>query len=97
MLSSEFQLYATRVRRSDTEFFRIYESYRNDLSDLLQATFERFDFLGEFSPRQLASALIGLSHGLALERAVSTASLPMEVTGMALRALILGAATGRSS
>ncbi len=41
---------------------------------------------------ELASAIIGLSHGLVLERAASKAKLPMEVTGMAIRALLLGAA-----
>lgn len=41
---------------------------------------------------ELASALIGLSHGLALERAASGADLPMAVTGKAVRALLFGAA-----
>ena len=41
---------------------------------------------------ELASAIIGLSRGLALERAASKAKLPMEVTGMAIPALLLGAA-----
>lgn len=91
-LSSEFQLYASRGGRSNAEFVRVYKDYRNKLSSLLEATFARFDFRGELSPRQLASALIGLSHGLALERAASKVSLPMEVTGMAIRALLFGAA-----
>jgi hypothetical protein len=37
-------------------------------------------------------AIVGLSHGLALERAASKAKLPMKVTRMAIRALLLGAA-----
>jgi hypothetical protein len=70
----------------------VYEDFRDRLSALLDAAFKRFDFRGELSARQLASAIIGLSHGLALERAASNAKLPMEVTGMAIRALLLGAA-----
>ena len=92
LLSSEFQLYASRVGRSDSEFSRVYEDYRDRLSALLEEAFQRFNFRGELSARQLASALIGLSHGLALERAASKVNLPMEVTGMAIRALLLGAA-----
>jgi len=46
---------------------------------------------------ELASAIIGLSHGLALERAASKAKLPMEVTGMAIRALLLRAAAKMSA
>lgn len=92
LLSSEFQLYASRAGRSNSEFSRVYEDFRDRLSALLHAAFKRFDFRGELSARQLASAIIGLSHGLALERAASKAKLPMEVTGMAIRALLLGAA-----
>jgi len=92
LLSSEFQLYASRVGRSDSEFARVYEDFRDRLSALLGAAFKRFEFRGELSARQMASAIIGLSHGLALERAASKAKLPMEVTGMAIRALLLGAA-----
>lgn len=92
LLSSEFQLYASRMGRSDSQFARVYEDYRDRLSALLEETFNRFDFRGELNARQLTSALIGLSHGLALERAASNAAVPMEVTGMAIRALLFGAA-----
>ncbi len=78
--------------RADSPFSRVYEDYRNRLSALLEDTFERFEFRGELNARQLTSALIGLSHGLALERAASHAEVPMEVTGMAIRALLFGAA-----
>lgn len=91
LLSSEFQLYATRVGRADSEFSRVYEGYRDRLSILLEDAFRRFDLRGELSARQLASALIGLTQGLALERAASKMALPMEVTGMAIRALLSGA------
>lgn len=97
LLSSEFQLYASRVGRSDSSFSRVYEDYRDRLSALLDEAFRRFDFKGDFDARQLASALIGLSHGLALERAASKVNLPMEVTGMAIRALLLGAAGKRTA
>ena len=93
LLSSEFQLYATRVGRSDSAFAKAYDAYRDRLSALLQEAFERFEFRGELNARHLTSTLIGLSHGLALERAASNQSLPMEVTGMAIRALLLGAAS----
>lgn len=92
LLASEFQLYASRVGRSDSEFSRVYEDFRDRLSGLLDAAFKRFNFRGELSARQLASAIIGLSHGLALERPTSKTNLPMEVTGMAIRALLLRAA-----
>jgi AcrR family transcriptional regulator len=98
LLSSEFQLYASRMGQSESQFSRLYEDYRDRLSALLEETFERFDFRGELNARQLTSALIGLSHGLALERAASGGGVPMEVTGMAIRALLFGAAappTGR--
>ena len=97
LLSSEFQLYASRVGRSDSEFSRVYENFRDRLSVLLDEAFKRFDFRGELNARQLASAIIGLSHGLALERAASKAKLPMEVTGMAIRALLLGAAANNTA
>lgn len=96
LLASEFQLYASRVGRSDSKFSRIYEDFRDRLSGLLDAAFRRFNFRGELSARQLASAIIGLSHGLALERAASKTNLPMEVTGMAIRALLLGAAASNT-
>jgi len=96
LLASEFQLYASRVGRSDSKFSRIYEDFRDRLSGLLDAAFRRFNFRGELSARQLASAIIGLSHGLALERAASKTNLPMEVTGMEIRALLLGAAASNT-
>ncbi|MDF3813712.1 TetR/AcrR family transcriptional regulator [Rhodopseudomonas sp. BAL398] len=96
LLSSEFQLYASRVGRPDSEFSRAYEDFRQRLSALLDEAFQRFDFRGELSARQLASAIIGLSHGLALERAASKVNLPMEVTGMAIRALLFGAAASNA-
>lgn len=92
LLSSEFQLYASRTGLPDSEFSQVYEHFRERLSELLDEAFKRFDFRGELDARQLASAIIGLSHGLALERAASKVHLPMEVTGMAIRALVLGAA-----
>ncbi len=92
LLSSEFQLYAMRGGKSNSEFLRVYASYREKLSELLEQTFKRFNFRGELSAREMASALIGLTHGLALERAASSVKLPMEVTGMAIRALLFGAA-----
>ncbi len=90
LLASEFQLYASRSGRSDSAFARVYASYRDELSTVLAAAFEKFGFRHELSSKELASALIGLSHGLALERAASGGTLPMEVTGKALRALVFG-------
>ena len=50
-----------------------------------------FDDLPAFDPVEID--IDGrFSFGLALERAASKAKLPMEVTGMAMRALLLGAA-----
>jgi hypothetical protein len=91
LLLSEFQLYALRAGQSDTAFTRTYAQYRDRLTELIADTFNRFEFRSELTPRDMASALIGLSHGLALERAASSVKLPMEVTGMAIRALFYGA------
>jgi hypothetical protein len=62
---------------------------------VLEDAFAQFGVRIEMTVAELASTLIGLSHGLALERAASGASLPMEVTGKAIRALLFGAATPR--
>ncbi|MET0273435.1 MAG: TetR/AcrR family transcriptional regulator [Phenylobacterium sp.] len=94
LLSSEFQLFISRGGRQDGAFFRAYAEYRADLTRLIEQAFERFGFHGELSATELASALIGLSHGLALERAATGSALPMETTGRALRALLFGAAAG---
>lgn len=91
-LSSEFQLYASRTGKADSAFARAYSTYRKSLAGLLAQAFSRFDFRCDMTAGELASALIGLSHGLALERAASGADLPMAVTGKAVRALLFGAA-----
>tara|TARA_R110001606_G_scaffold117794_1_gene247737 strand:- start:8200 stop:8793 length:594 start_codon:yes stop_codon:yes gene_type:complete len=96
LLSAEFQLHATRSGVSGSLFSDAYSDYRNQVSALLETAFARFDFQSELDARELTSALIGLSHGLALERAATGASLPMEVTGKAIRALIFGAAVKSS-
>lgn len=91
-LSSEFQLYASRTGKANPAFARTYAAYRKNLTKLLEQAFPKFDFRSEMTASELASALIGLTHGLALERAASGKDLPMEVTGKAVRALLFGAA-----
>lgn len=91
LLSSEFQLYASRTGKDNSAFAEAYTDYRARLTGLLKPAFEKFDIRSDMTASELVSALIGLSHGLALERASSGTNLPMEVTGKAIRALIFGA------
>ena len=89
-LSSEFQLYTSRPGRSGSAFVEAYASYRQKVAELLQRSLRRLGARSALGPHELTCALIGLSHGLALERAATGSKLPMEVTGTAIRALIFG-------
>ncbi len=95
LLASEFQLYASRTGKGDQAFAETFSTYRERLTALLEQAFSTFDFQGDMTPAELARTLIGLHHGLALERAASAGSLSHEVTGRAVRALLFGAAAPR--
>lgn len=92
LLSSEFQLHASRTGKSDSAFAEAYSTYRKKVANLLDKAIIQYEYRSVLNADELTIALIGLSHGLALERAALGGKLPMDVTGKAMRALIFGSA-----
>jgi AcrR family transcriptional regulator len=91
LLIAEFQLRASRAATADDAFARTYADYRSALSGLIEVALTRFGRTGALTPADLAVSLLGLSHGLALERAASRTAVPMALTGKAMSALLMGA------
>lgn len=92
LLMAEFQLRASRAAKADDAFTQAYADYRRAVSRMIERAFARFGKTGSLTPAELAATLLGLSHGLALERAASKNAVPMALTGKALKALMLGVA-----
>lgn len=90
LLMAEFQLRVSRANRTDDAFVDTYTSYRITVSRFIEQAFARYGRKGNLTPTELTIALIGLSHGLALERAASRNAIPMALTGKAIKALLMG-------
>ncbi|RZN17884.1 TetR/AcrR family transcriptional regulator [Bradyrhizobium sp. Leo121] len=93
LLMAEFQLRVSRANKTDDAFVRTYAEYRQTLSGLIEQTFAKFGNKGSLAPADLAITLLALSHGFALERAASRDAIPMALTGKAMKALLIGAAS----
>jgi AcrR family transcriptional regulator len=95
LLMAEFQLRVSRADKTDDAFVQTYTGYRVKVARFIEQAFARHGRKGSLTPTELTTALIGLSHGLALERAASRNALPMALTGKAIKALLLGVGGGR--
>ena len=90
LLTTEFQLYATRGGKMAEQFAASYESYRRRLGELIATHFDRLGVESALTPYEFGVAQVALSHGLALQRAADT-TLGPTLPARALAAFVRGA------
>lgn len=93
LLSSEFQLQAGRNPEFADAFADLYRNQRKAVAKLVTLVAEKAGAKPTWSADKIATSLMALTHGIALQRAADPKSVRADTAGQALQ-LFLGAVLG---
>ena len=91
LLSAEFQLQAGRNPDFAEPFAALYRNQRKTIARLLTLLAQRADSKLSMSADELATSLMALTHGIALQRAADPESVPAETAGKAIQMFLTAA------
>ena len=94
MLSSEFQLQAGRRPEFAEPFAALYRDQRKAIAGLVNLVAEKAGVPAPANAMAIATSLMGLTHGIALQRAADPESVPAATAGRAIE-IFLSAVLGQ--
>ena len=88
MLSLEFQLHAVRHPEFAEPFAALYRNQRKAIAGLVRLFAKKAGIAEPANAGEIATALMGLTHGVALQRAADPGSVPAAAAGRAIEMLL---------
>ena len=95
MLSSEFQLQAGRHPEFAEPFASLYRDQRKAIAGLVNLVAQKAGVPPPANANEIATSLMGLTHGIALQRAADPKSVPAATAGRAIE-IFLSAILGQA-
>jgi len=95
MLASEFQLQAGRHPEFAEPFAALYRDQRRAIAELVNLLAQKAGVPAPANANEIATTLMGLTHGIALQRAADPKSVPAATAGRAIE-IFLSAILGQS-
>jgi TetR/AcrR family transcriptional regulator, transcriptional repressor of aconitase len=95
MLSSEFQLQAGRHPEFAEPFAALYRDQRTAIAELVNLVAQKAGVPTPVNSMEIATSLMGLTHGIALQRAADPGSVPAATAGRAIE-IFLSAILGQA-
>lgn len=95
MLSSEFQLQAGRRPEFAEPFAALYRDQRKAIAGLVRLLAQKAGLPMPVNPIEIATSLMAVTHGIALQRAADPKSVPAAAAGRAIE-VFLSAVLGQS-
>jgi AcrR family transcriptional regulator len=88
LLSTEFQLQAGRNPDFAGPFAELYRNQRHAIAELVTMAAKREGAKLEWNAEELATSLMALTHGIALQRAADPVSVSADLAGKAIQLLL---------
>jgi AcrR family transcriptional regulator len=95
LLSTEFQLQARRNPDFAGPFAELYRNQRRAIAELATMVAKREGAKLEWNAEELATSLMALTHGIALQRAADPASVSADSAGKAIQLLLTASLTAK--
>jgi len=90
MLSSEFQLQAGRHPEFAEPFAALYRDQRKAIAELVRLLAQKAGVPPPANANEIATSLMALTHGIALQRAADPRSVPAATAGRAIEIFLSG-------
>ncbi len=88
LLSAEFQLQAGRHAEFAEPFAALYRDHRNAIAGLVKLLAQKAGVPVPANADEIATCLIAVTHGIALQRAADPRSVPAAAAGRAVETLL---------
>jgi len=88
LLSTEFQLQAGRNPTFAEPFAELYSNQRKAIAELVTMVAEKTGATLQWNAEELATSLMALTHGIALQRAANPSSVSTDTAGKAIQFLL---------